>query len=102
MQQSQEGSNDSHKLFMSETKPTNATAAEQIAEQLRKEISSFDVSSSAEKRGVIRDVGDGIASIAGLADAKALELIRFENGTIGVVLNLEHDRVGAMILGRWQ
>jgi len=80
----------------------NVTAAAHIAEQLRKEIASFDASSAMQERGMVRDVGDGIASIAGLANAKALELLTFEGGIAGVVLNLEHDRVGAMILGEWQ
>jgi len=87
---------------MSDTKLKNVTAAAHIAAQLRKEIASFDASSATEERGVVRDVGDGVVSIAGLASAKSLELITFENGTVGVVLNLEHDRVGAMILGEWQ
>lgn len=87
---------------MSDTKLKNVTAAAHIAEELRKEISSFEATSTVQERGVVRDVGDGIASIAGLANAKSLELIKFEGGLVGVVLNLEHDRVGAMILGEWQ
>ncbi len=87
---------------MSESKLKNVTAAAQIADRLREQIKSFDISSETAERGVVRDVGDGIASIAGLAKAKSLELIRFESGAEGVVLNLEHDRVGVMILGDWK
>ncbi len=87
---------------MSEQKLKNVTAAAQIAQRLRKEIESFEVSSQSEETGIVRDVGDGIASIAGLANAKSMELLTFASGVMGVVLNLEHDRVGAMILGEWQ
>ena len=87
---------------MTTHKQSNVTAAAQIAERLRNEISSFSASSQLTDTGVVRDVGDGIASIAGLAGAKAMELLKFESGVMGVVLNLEHDRVGAMILGEWQ
>lgn len=80
----------------------NVTAAAQIAEQLRKQIEKFEITSETEERGLVRDVGDGIASIAGLAKARAMELVRFESGADGVVLNLEQDRVGAMILGDWK
>jgi F-type H+-transporting ATPase subunit alpha len=87
---------------MSESKLKNVTAAAQIADRLREQIKQFDITSETSERGVVRDVGDGIASIAGLAQAKSLELIRFESGAEGVVLNLEHDRVGVMILGDWK
>ncbi|MBU1348696.1 F0F1 ATP synthase subunit alpha, partial [Patescibacteria group bacterium] len=45
---------------------------------------------------------DGIASIAGLANARSMELLRFEGGETGVALNLERDRVGAMVLGPYR
>ena len=77
----------------------NVTAAVDIAERLKKEISAFNADAQSSESGVVRDVGDGIASIAGLANAKSMELLRFESGVEGVALNLEHDRVGAMILG---
>lgn len=87
---------------MSESKLKNVTAAAQIAERLREQIKGFEISSESTERGVVRDVGDGIASVAGLAQAQSMELVRFESGVDGVVLNLEQDRVGAMILGDWK
>ncbi len=84
---------------MSDQKLKNVTAAADIAERLKKEIASFDAAAHAQESGVVRDVGDGIASIAGLTGAKSMELLSFEGGANGVALNLEHDRVGAMVLG---
>jgi F-type H+-transporting ATPase subunit alpha len=45
------------------------------------------------------EIGDGVARITGLSDAMASEMLEFSNGQIGVALNLEEDRVGAMVLG---
>ena len=87
---------------MSESKLKNITAAAEIAERLREELRSFAAVAEATDSGVVRDVGDGIASVAGLANAKSMELLAFESGVMGVALNLEHDRVGAIILGEAQ
>ncbi|MFZ2804035.1 MAG: F0F1 ATP synthase subunit alpha [Patescibacteria group bacterium] len=87
---------------MPEQQLKNVTAAAKIAERLREQIKDFQPKGEAMEAGVVRDVGDGIASISGLANAKALEILKFESGVSGVVLNLEHDRVGAMILGEPQ
>ncbi|MFA5935292.1 MAG: F0F1 ATP synthase subunit alpha [Patescibacteria group bacterium] len=84
---------------MSESKLKNVTAAAQIAERLKQQIKEFDASSKATQSGVVRDTGDGIASVSGLANVASMEMITFERGEEGVVLNLEHDRVGTMILG---
>jgi len=87
---------------MSDTKSKNVTAAAQIAHSLRSQIEKFETGTKAEESGVVRNVGDGIASISGLSKAQSMELLSFESGETGVALNLEHDRVGAMILGEWQ
>ncbi|MDD5725854.1 MAG: F0F1 ATP synthase subunit alpha [Patescibacteria group bacterium] len=78
---------------------TNVTAAAKIAEQLTAKIQSFKPESSTEEIGIVREVGDGIASITGLKHAKSMEMLTFEDGSMGVALNLEQDRVGAMVLG---
>jgi len=78
---------------------TNATAAAKIAEQLTAKIQSFKPENSTEEIGLVREVGDGIASITGLKHAKSMEMLTFEDGSMGVALNLEADRVGAMVLG---
>lgn len=82
---------------MSEKLSTNA---QDIVAQLKKQISSFAATAAAEETGRVRQVGDGIASISGLSKASAMEMIEFENGIVGVALNLEEDVVGAVILGR--
>lgn len=81
------------------TTKTNATAAARIAEQLKNEIQSFQPHNTTEEIGIVREVGDGIASISGLKNAKSMEMLSFEDGSVGVALNLEQDRVGAMVLG---
>lgn len=78
---------------------TNVTAAAKIAEQLTAKIQSFKPESATEEIGIVREVGDGIASITGLKHAKSMEMLTFEDGSMGVALNLEQDRVGAMVLG---
>ncbi len=80
----------------------NVTAAAHIADNLKKRIEKFEAGVHETETGIVRDVGDGIASITGLSKARSMELLKFGNGEMGVVLNLEHDRVGAMVLGEWQ
>jgi len=77
----------------------NATAAAKISEQLAAQLKSFRPKSTTEEVGTVREVGDNIASISGLKDAQSMEMLTFEDGSMGVALNLEHDRVGAMVLG---
>lgn len=49
--------------------------------------------------GTVLEIGDGVARIYGLRNAEASELLEFENGEIGIVMNLEEDNVGAVLLG---
>ena len=72
-----------------------------IVEQLKKQIEGFKNEVSTEKVGKVIEVGDGIARISGLSDLMASEMVEFPNGEIGVALNLEEDRVGAMVLGSY-
>ena len=75
------------------------TQAKQIAERLKEQIKKFEPVTQGVESGMVRDAGDGIASISGLSSVGSMEMVRFENGEFGVALNLEHDRVGAIILG---
>ncbi len=77
----------------------NATAAHDIVERLKQQIADFRETAAGEESGRVREVGDGIASVSGLSKAGAMEMLSFEDGTIGVALNLEEDRVGAIVLG---
>ncbi|HPN96782.1 MAG TPA: F0F1 ATP synthase subunit alpha [Candidatus Moranbacteria bacterium] len=70
-----------------------------IIEQLKKQIEGFETKAKTEKIGTVMEIGDGVARITGLAEAMASEMLEFSNGQFGVALNLEEDRVGAMVLG---
>ena len=70
-----------------------------VIETLRKQIEGFKAEATTEKVGKVIEVGDGVARISGLSDLMASEMVEFPNGEIGVALNLEEDRVGAMVLG---
>jgi F-type H+-transporting ATPase subunit alpha len=77
------------------------TSKDFIIEQLKKQIEEFAAVTSTEKVGKVIEVGDGVARISGLSDLMASEMVEFPNGEIGVALNLEEDRVGAMVLGNY-
>ena len=70
-----------------------------IVESLRKEIENFKLEIKAEKVGKVMEVFDGIARVSGLSDIKSSEMVLFQNGVMGVALNLEDDAVGVIILG---
>src|SRR3989338_1845547 len=70
-----------------------------IVENLKKQIEKFQSEVKAEKGGHVVEVFDGIAKISGLSDIKASEMVTFQNGEVGVTLNLEEDSVGIIILG---
>ena len=71
----------------------------EIASVLKKEIENLDQPLSAEAAGTVLEVGDGIARIYGLNDCMAGELLEFENGEVGMALNLEEGCIGAVVLG---
>jgi len=73
-----------------------------IIDQLKKQIENFETKTQTEKVGTVQEIGDGVARISGLSDAMASEMLEFENGAVGVALNLEEDRVGAMVLGNYE
>jgi F-type H+-transporting ATPase subunit alpha len=70
-----------------------------IVENLRKEIEAFKVDEKSVKVGRVIEVFDGIAKVSGLSDVKSSEMVTFPRGETGVVLNLEEDAVGVIILG---
>ncbi len=79
---------------MAEIKPAEITAI------LRKELAGYQNQAELEEVGTVLQVGDGIARIYGLNNAESGELIEFEkNGLKAIVLNLEEDNVGAVMLG---
>jgi len=75
------------------------SAASFIAKELVKKLESFESSVTARRVGYITTLADSVAKASGLPGAKYLELVTFANGVTGVVVNLEEDEVGIMVLG---
>ncbi|MBV1924013.1 MAG: F0F1 ATP synthase subunit alpha, partial [Flavobacteriaceae bacterium] len=78
---------------MAEVKPAEVSAI------LKKQLSGFDSTTSLDEVGSVLTVGDGIARVYGLSNVQYGELVEFENGLEGIVLNLEEDNVGVVLLG---
>ena len=73
--------------------------AAEVSAILKKQLANFDESVSLEEVGTVLEVGDGIARIFGLTKVENGELVHFESGQEGLVLNLEEDHVGVVLLG---
>ena len=73
--------------------------AAEVSAILKKQLANFDASVSLEEVGTVLEVGDGIASIFGLSKVENGEIVHFESGQEGMVLNLEEDHVGVVLLG---
>src|SRR6187431_2829716 len=78
---------------MAEIKPAEISAI------LRKQVEGFESGATLEEVGTVLQVGDGIALIYGLSNVQYGELVEFENGLEAIVLNLEEDNVGVVLLG---
>ncbi len=78
---------------MAEIKPAEISAI------LKKQLSDFQSGATLEEVGTVLQVGDGIARVYGLANAQYGELVQFDNGLEAIVLNLEEDNVGVVLLG---
>ena len=70
----------------------------EVSELLKKQIQGFTIDNNLEEVGTVLQVGDGIARVYGLNNVRANELVEFES-CMGVVLNLEQDNVGVVLLG---
>jgi len=73
--------------------------AAEVSAILKKQIEGFDASATLDEVGTVLTVGDGIARIYGLSNAQYGELVEFDGGMQGIVLNLEEDNVGVVLLG---
>jgi F-type H+-transporting ATPase subunit alpha len=71
----------------------------EVSEILKKQLQGFKTEVELEEVGTVLQVGDGIARIYGLSNVQSNELIEFDSGVRGIVLNLEEDNVGAVLLG---
>jgi F-type H+/Na+-transporting ATPase subunit alpha len=74
-------------------------SAADIAAALQKNLEGFSPSLEARTVGRVAEVGDGIARISGLPDCAVNELLEFEDGTVGLALNLDEASIGAVVLG---
>ncbi|HPW97470.1 MAG TPA: F0F1 ATP synthase subunit alpha [Flavobacterium sp.] len=73
--------------------------AAEISAILKKQVEGFQSGATLEEVGSVLQVGDGIARVYGLSNAQYGELVQFENGLEAIVLNLEEDNVGVVLLG---
>ncbi len=73
--------------------------AAEVSAILKKQLSGFEATASLDEVGTVLQVGDGIARVYGLSNAQYGELVEFEGGLEGIVLNLEEDNVGVVLLG---
>ena len=78
---------------MASIKPAEVSAI------LKQQLAGFEASASLDEVGTVLQVGDGIARVYGLANVQYGELVEFEDGLEGIVLNLEEDNVGVVLLG---
>lgn len=74
----------------------------EISAILKKQLSGFKSETSLEEVGTVLTVGDGVARVYGLTKAEYGELVQFESGLEAMVLNLEEDNVGVVLLGSSQ
>ena len=72
--------------------------AAEVSAILKKQLSGFEATASLDEIGTVLQVGDGIATIFGLSNVEYGELVEFEGGLKGLVLNLEEDNVGVVLL----
>ncbi|MCB0556603.1 MAG: F0F1 ATP synthase subunit alpha, partial [Phaeodactylibacter sp.] len=72
---------------------------DEISAILRQQLSGFSSETELEEYGTVLQVGDGIARVYGLNNAQAGELVEFETGVQAIVLNLEEDNVGVVLMG---
>jgi F-type H+-transporting ATPase subunit alpha len=71
----------------------------EVSQILKQQLEGIHTGASLEEVGTVLQVGDGIARLYGLSNVQANELIEFENGVQAIVLNLEEDNVGVVLLG---
>lgn len=79
--------------------PENTIKPSEVSEVLLQQLQGIDTSLKFDEVGTVLQVSDGVARIYGLRNAEANELLQFENGIMGTVMNLEEDNVGAVLLG---
>ena len=76
----------------------NDIKVSEVSKILKMQLEGIDMRLEFEEVGEVLQVSDGVARIYGLSNAEAGELLEFEDGSMGVVMNLEEDNVGAVLL----
>ena len=79
---------------------TEQIKVSEVSSILRQQLEGIHTSIKLEEVGTVLQVSDGVARIYGLDNAEANELLQFDNGMEAIVMNLEEDNVGAVLLGR--
>ncbi len=79
-----------------------AVRMDELTEQLKRQIMHFEPTTRLVDVGTVLSIGDGIARISGLTNAMASELVQFSNGTYGIILNLDEDSIGVIIMGDYE
>jgi F-type H+/Na+-transporting ATPase subunit alpha len=74
---------------------------EEVTEVIKRQLEEFSNKAELEETGTVLQVGDGIARIWGLTGAMSMELLEFPHNVFGMVLNLERDNVGCVLLGNY-
>ena len=77
----------------------NSIKPSEVSDILLQQLRDIDVNLKFDEVGTVLQVSDGVARIYGLNNAEAEELLEFENGVMAIVMNLEEDNVGAVLLG---
>src|SRR5215212_5354480 len=77
-------------------------SSDEIRGALERYVSSYTPEISREEVGIVSDAGDGIAHVEGLPSTMANELLQFEDGTLGLALNLDVREIGAVVLGEFR
>ena len=72
---------------------------DEVSAIIRQQLAGFKSEAELEEVGTVLQVGDGIARVYGLTKVQSGELVEFDNGLQGIVLNLEEDNVGVVLLG---
>src|SRR4249919_3511862 len=70
-----------------------------LVREIESEIAGVKAAAAKQSLGVIREIGDGVAKVEGLADVMLNEMVDFGKGIIGLALNLDENEVGVIILG---
>src|SRR5690554_7924080 len=77
----------------------NAIKISEVSEMLRMQLKGIDTRVQFNETGVVVSVSDGVIRVFGLRNAESNELLEFDNGMQAIVMNLEEDNVGAILLG---